>query len=471
MTVSKLSFFYFVIILLSSLTLCAQNDNGDIIIDLDDINNSNERTEIQRYIGYEELLTRYLTLPYDICANTSKQGRYFDISYVILALFPLCLLLLTYKKKKIFWSLLIVLILYLGLSIDTSFVNIDGIGSVEKRGGAWDVTDLSQATASQLLLVNSYDVLSSISTPIKSIINLISGDKDHITYIFLFLLLLISIGFSKTEIIKHSKYRFLTITSLVFFFLWLYLSGGIIWYGFILIPLLYAFILLSTEKAKRQNRTHTIFIKVLVLVPITFWVISSYAARISNVNSSTIDQNTGKTIVDPSTIYYSTGLESADQSRRRVYNNIGGALEEINSNNELIYQVGSSLAFEIKNSAERCFQDNLLSMYYYVMVVHKDMKITGDILKASGFKYIIVDLYTYTLDKTPEQSLTKKYQVFINSLYESKNLRLMATDRVLEINTPSGQILTINHLFSREYGLTANTKLKNHGSYAIFEIL
>jgi len=47
----------------------------------------------------------------------------------------------------------------------------------------------------------------------------------------------------------------------------------------------------------------------------------------------------------------------------------------------------------------------------------------------------------------------------------------MATDRVLEIKTPSGELLSINHLFSREYGLTADTKLKNHGSYAIFEIL
>lgn len=471
MATSKLSFFYFLAFLFFSSTILSQTGSGDIIIDLDDIENSNERTEIQRYTGYEELLTRYLTLPYDICANTSKQGRYFDISYVILALFPICLLLLTYKKKKIFWGLLVILILYLGLCIDTSFVNIDGIGSVDKRGAAWDVTDLSQATLAQLILINSYDILSSIAIPIKSLINTISGNEDHVTYLSLFLLLSICVAFFKTQMVQHPKHSFLAISSIVFFFLWLYLSGGIIWYGFILIPLVYAFLFMTSEKAVRKERIHPLFIRVLVLVPIIFWVISSYAARVSNVNTLATDQNTGKSIVDPTLIYYTAGVESANQSRVRVYNNIGGALEEINSNNELIYQVGSSLAFEINNSAERCFQDNLLSMYYFVMVRYKDMKITGDILKASGFKYIIVDLYTYTLDKTPEQSLTKKYQVFVNSLYESENLRLMATDRVLEITSPSGQILTTNHLFSREYGLTANTKLKNHGSYAIFEIL
>lgn len=471
MAINKLSFFYLIVFFFSTLTSGAQNANNDIIINLDDLGNSSERTEIQRYTGYEELLTRYLTLPYDICANTSKQGRYFDISYLILALFPVALLLVSYRNKKIFYGLSLILIFYLGLAVDTSFVNIDSIGSVNKRGGTWNIADLSEATVPQLILINSYDLLSTISNPLKTFINKVSGDKDHITYGVLFLLFLSCIMFIKRMIQYDSKYSFLTITTSVFFFLWIYLSGGIIWYGFVLIPIVYAFIFVTFEKRKKKKRLPPLFIKALVLVPIVFWVFSSYAARIGNVNSMITDQNTGKSIVDPTLIYYTSGLESVKQSRVRVYNNIGGALDEINSNNELIYQVGSSLAFEINNSAERCLQDNLLSMYYFVMVRYKDMKITGDILKASGFKYIVVDLYTYTLDKTPEQSLTKKYQLFINSLYESQNLRLMATDRELEITTPSGQIITTNHLFSREYGLTAITKLKNHGSYAIFEIL
>jgi len=385
MTLKKFTIFYLFVLLAFSYNAEAQNNNSDIIIDLDKIENNSERTEIQRYTGYEELLTRYLTLPYDICANTSKQGRYFDISYVLLALFPIALLLASYKKKKVFYGLVAILILYLGLSIDTSFVNIDGIGSVDKRGPVWHNANLSQATSVQLLLINTYDVLSRIASPVKSLINTISGDKDHITYLVLFLIFVISVAFNRYLFGQYQKQSFIVILSLIFFFLWIYLSGGIIWYGFVLIPVIYSFILLTTTKVMKERTLPPPFIKALILIPIVFWVFSSYAARIGNVTSVGTDQNIGKSIVDPTLIYYTSGVESATQSRLRIYNKIGLALDEINSNNELIYQVGTSLAFEIKNSSERCFQDNLLSMYYYVIVVHKDMKITGDILKASGF--------------------------------------------------------------------------------------
>ena len=84
---------------LISWTLNAQDDPGsELSIDLDQIENDGKRIEIERYIGYEDLLSRYLTLPYDVSANTSNQGRFFDIGYVIFAITPIALLFLTYRK-------------------------------------------------------------------------------------------------------------------------------------------------------------------------------------------------------------------------------------------------------------------------------------------------------------------------------------------------------------------------------------
>ena len=80
----------------------SQLGDDPVIIDLEQIDNNSERVEIQRYFGYENLLFSYLTLPYDISMST-RQGRYFDIGYLIFALFPLAFLAIVYRRQKAFY--------------------------------------------------------------------------------------------------------------------------------------------------------------------------------------------------------------------------------------------------------------------------------------------------------------------------------------------------------------------------------
>ncbi len=447
-------------------------EQENIVIDINEIDNDNERTEIQRYTGYEELLTRYITLPYDVSANTSRQGRYFDIGYLLFALFPIALLILTYKKKFLFYTILISSLIYLGICFDTTYVNVENNIALERRSEAWFTTDaIENATFIQTSLVHTYDLLASIAFPFIKTLESISGTDDHISYPLLSLLFILSILLFAKLLPNRSKGSVLSIITTIFFFLWLLFSGGIIWYGLLLIPILFGCSFFVLNRYANVHAKQSSLFKAIIIIPCVLWMTLAYAARVSNIDSQTVTENLGKSIINPSLVFYSTGVHSAAQSRALIYNGIGAALDEINDNDELIYQVGTSMAFEINNSTTRCIKDNLLQSIYWLVNQYKRMDILDEFLKASEIKYVIVDLYTYTLDKTPEKSLTKKFQLFVNAIQESPGLRLMATDRQLEIKKYSGEVITTYAVFPGDDPAISQVNLKSHGSYAIFEVL
>ena len=78
------------------------------------------REEIQRYFGYEDLLFRFTTLPYDASQNTNQVGRFVDIGYLLLALFPVIILGLTYRNRRLFYGLTALFIVYLACLLCTS---------------------------------------------------------------------------------------------------------------------------------------------------------------------------------------------------------------------------------------------------------------------------------------------------------------------------------------------------------------
>ena len=442
-----------------------------IVIDLREIENDGKRVEVQRYIGYENLLFRYLTLPYDVSTNTSNQGRYFDIGYVILAIFPIALLLFYYRNKKVFYTSLVLLLLYLGICLSYSFVNIKGQGPIYTNSENWtSLTHSETRTSLQSLLVALYDAGQFITSPVRSLIDNISGESDHLTYPLLFVLLLTFVFIITRTARDKKQWTTLLLISGMFFFLWLLLSGGIIWYGFLLIPI---FLAIGIKVLTSNTSRNVIALKpfLIVLAPVVIWIFCSFSARVGGIDVFTPEADKGKGIVDSKLIYYSTALHSEKEAVNLVYNRVGNAIDKINADDGLIYQVGTSMAFDIKNNPSRVFQDNVLTTFFQILNKYRNNKIITDVLKASGFRYIIVDLYTQTLDKTPEKSLTKKYQLFLSALYESKNINLLATDRIIDVQTSQGQSLTVNDVFVRNYSSEDKVNIRNHGSYAIYEIL
>lgn len=437
-------------------------------VDLEKIINDNRRDEIQRYTGYEALLARYLTLPYDICMNTANQGRYFDIGFPLFALAPLILILAFYKKRKIFYSLILLCSIYYGLCKYYSFNNIDGIGVVQRNSVNWNgLTGSSDLSFSNKLVVYFDFIFTGISYIIFNLIESISGNEDHITYgvIISFLLAGLSLLYLRFSGSKIVTYKILVSTCFVFIIVWQLLSGGIAWYGFLAIPIL--FILSFLVEKKSGN---SIF-KLLVLVFLGLWVVLGYSASISNIILQQPKDSWGKNILNNYLIPYSTGLFSSNESRDLMYNNISSALEKINSSNGGIYQVGTSLSYDIKDDLTRVVEDNTLDKYYWIVKSFKNLSALPAILKESDIEFIIVDLYTPTLDKTPEKSLTQKYKLLLVDLYKSEDVKLLATDRIINLTFEGGQVTQLNHIFAKGYSDQAKIEIANFGSYAIFQIM
>jgi len=444
----------------------AVEDNG-LTIDLDNIVNDSKRIEIQRYIGYETLLARYLTLPYDICVNTGNQGRYFDIGYALLLIVPVCILLLLYRSKRTFYLILLAILMYMGICKYYSFQNIPTLGPLNRTADNWNniINSLELSFFDQVLFVlNEFCIL--IANPAISLIESISGTEDSTTYLLILLVLVSGIIIvSRVPSKRPLLVKFLLTSILTFVVLWVLFSGGIIWYGFLAIPLLF----ISSLKVIQKDRFKKIkYVAFIGLIP---WIFMAFVSRISNIEVYQPEDNWGKNIMHNSLVPYSTGFLDAQTTKNNIYNNVSQALSLINSTDAIVYQVGTSLSYEIKNSTKRVISDNTLNSFYWLLKSIGTPKEIIPALKVSGIEYIILDLYTPSLDKTPEKSLTNKYNLFVASLYESNGVKILSTDRVLTLTNGEGQVAKLSHIFAKGYGDKVDIGIATHGTYAIFQIL
>lgn len=450
------------------MVVLAQDDSqrDPIVIDLDKIKNDMKRDEVQRYFGYEDLLYRYLTLPYDVSSNTNQQGRYVDLGFTLLMLLPLTILGVLYRKPRFFYTLIVLLILYLCLCLSFSFFFTPSHGQLFNHGANWDdyIAHAQRdwrASISTAIFIVSYH----IAQPLLALGKMISGNTDHWSYPLLAGMLIMAIWMAVRKMGLSPMLQLISIVGIAYGYLWLLLSAGILWYGFLMIPLGYAIIAYFSDIKKLHHYKGAAVIKYVMLVVLITWIVMAWVGRVSNINSlqSVDPNNIGKAIVDNNSFLYSTGLIEATEARARSYRGINDALDKINSNDALIFQVGTFLAFDIKKNQERMLMDNTLEQFYWLLNTIKDKEAIVQALKDTGFKYILVDFYTHTLDKTPEKSLTKKYQLFLNTLYRNPRVKLIATDRVIEVPRLDGTFERTSEVFGE--------KIINFGSYAIYEIL
>lgn len=434
-----------------------------------DISNLSEeddarREEIQRYFGYEDLLFRYLTLPYDVSANVNQQGKYVEIGFVLFALIPITLLYLLRGHKKWFYGTLAGSIIYLSLCMRFSFLfdqrnamynPVSGEISPELLIERWDGK----------ILEPIYTLAGWIGAPVYKMFGAVTGPQDHITYPLLVLFFL-GVVYYLSSIKMKSSLRVIALVGICYAFLWWLLSGGIIWYGFLIFPIGYVLSLYGIKKAKKEKAQVYPVFRGLAIGVIGIWLILAYISRISNINvlMDPDHPDLGKMIVESRFFPYTIGMIGARQCVDISAKNIDLALERMNADSSLIYQIGTSLAFEINNNQMRMFEDNNLSYFFYLINRYNDKKTFTDVLKANGFKYIIVDLRLPTLDRTPEQSLREKYSILMGQVIaDNPDLRLLATDRSITVKDDNGN--------NRAYMAVFGQDIAVFGTYAVYEII
>lgn len=426
------------------------------------------REEIQRYMGYEPLMPRYLTLPYDATTNANVYGPYMDIGYLFLALIPI-LFLFGFRNKPwigLVCMVLLSMLLYISIGSGKLFYSNKFVKThtfvVQNPNAEFD-------NFPDNIIVPIYRMVSNSYGAINRFFNKNSGNADSITYPFLFLVFVFMIYLIRERTIGDKIEKRIFILFIAFFtFMWMLLTAGIIWYGYPMIALSILMILYSLSPKKNEIEKQVIFrIKqVIGLVGILIFVGLAMHYRLSNYTVMT-NPEMGKLMVDIGELKYQSGR----QNKREVLEGFfpGGfneAIAKINQDDEsLVYGVGTVLPFFVKKNDKRVYKDNQLQNFEKLRVHYQDKNTLIEVLKSGGFKYIFVDLNTYVIDNTPEKTLEKKYKEFMRVLYQNPKVKLLATDRRINTSKDSQKTNTPG------YGVFAKPLPGFNGKYAIFELL
>ena len=464
-----LHIFSVVLILLTAFT------SSDLSAQNDEVKSDAKREEIQRYVGYETLIYRYLSLPYDVTMNNNERGTGFlDIGFLLLMFLPI-LVMIRFRHR---WSVLIIvsslmLIMFI-VSTSNSFLFNQGVrGGMEANENGIrqpvgnEVAGLKftidgNTSLNDRVIRTFFNVNNTLYKPFKAIGDRISGQKDSITYplvlfifagIFCFWMFIGSYSSKIPDIVLVS-------TFLLFAFYWFILSPGIVWYGFL--GLLLGFITLVLLLPKKENQKLTDSVGHYAFYSMTgLWLLIGLGSRISNVQPGYPAEALGKTTMNPVAMKYIAGEFDESTVINMYYINTSKVFDMINSDKRaLIYRIGTSFSYFIDNNHERVIMDNQLQLFNNLTKVYTDKREIAKALKASNIKYFMIDLHTPTLDNTPEQSLTKKYNKAINFLFNNPNVQLLATDRVI---TKEGE-------GEQRYNGMFGAKVVEPGSFAIYKL-
>ena len=435
-----------------------------------------QREEVQRYFGYEILPYRYLTLPFDVSVNSNETGVFVDIGCVYFIFLPLFILLYFTKRKLLlsFFSTSMMLIWIIGAS--NSYVSTKKIGP--QKGDEQNLKVVMEKVSPEAepmayMTTRIYLGTHKMYKPLLAMVQPFSGDSDYVTYPLLILGFLIgTFLIHKMFNEHHPKKKSLIITYWVLLFFWFKYSAGIPWYGFLFFFLSLLMLASLIQKDFNKYTYFSKFLKVSFFAYGSIWIFYAILFRVGDVTSPVAKQSDiGTTMLSPQFFDYQIGNRTEQEVFEAFNLNLKPAIDAINRNPETnILRIGTSFSYFIANNTNRIYIDNQLGMFDQLNKNYKAQRtVIADVLRASNFKYIIIDLNTPNIDKTPEQSLKKKYNALMNFLINNPRLKLLGTDRSFVERDPSTRVQ------SKIFKVFPNHEIKSKvyygGSYAIYEIL
>lgn len=433
------------------------------------------REEIQRYIGYEPTLWRYLSLPYDLTTNANiPVGRYLNIGFFFLLMLPL--LFLGRGKRRWLWSVPLFLI---GVFL---YVSLIQLSTFSDANHVFDAA-VAQAEIEQnlnahkggighfmsTLYVAVLSVFFNIATSLAKLYQSGTGAGTLLTVILMLIISLIAFLLLRGPISKAPK-AFKAFAGLLFVYglFWWLMGNGIIWYG---LPLFAAFPILLLYWQEQPEL-----------------LLGEDSSRFSNYFIGT---STGLVLLCFTAMYF-TSIYPTDESgnalfrwpfvenytnpvakKKAAYAAFNPVLPDlvraINADLDgKVYKVNTHFGYLIKGNDHRVFDDPVLEKYDGISSRLSKNDEFFDVLKSQGFRYILFDLNTGSMDHTVEKSLQKKFVSIARALTETNKLKLLVTDNL--VADPNGQKrrLPDGRTANVKYGLRGQTMAR--GDLALFEI-
>jgi hypothetical protein len=392
------------------------------------VKHSAVREDLHKFMGYEAVLPRYLSIPYDTPTNATLENFFSDTGFLIILLLPLLFLSFGTQfspQKQFLLNFLIILLgsLLLTVSVSSAFMNKNNLQSPE---AALTLLDSKKAK-------NTIQHLSNLITkttlhtyqPFYQISTKISGQRDYVTYpilIGIFALLL----FAFRQRIKHFLLpdQALIIFTSLYFFLWWVLGSGMSWYGLILFILPYFFIIGYLNKVEKitKNAKATAVLSFCLL-----WILFAFVFR--SVNYNPVNKTRAQISSSINLSFFVKRIINKKRAMESSFPSVTQFSKIINQNRKgKVYRVGTALKFFIDRNDIRVYDDTFMDFFEKMVQEIQDKQKIIRGLKMNGFEYILFDLNMANSDFTPEKSLTKKFTNFLNTLYRNPAIIALEKD-------------------------------------------
>lgn len=424
-----------------------------------------QREEIQRYQGFEQGLPLFLSLPYDLTMNTNLPNQsYLDIGFLWLLLLPLLLFSIQARKgwKRLLAMLLIVVIGF--ISFQSVYIKKTPPESITTLVGAHP-PGLQHTLGKVYEGGMNFWILGAQA---------IDGLYDWMTSfgftasLIVILLLLSATIWLFAERLKSMPIDLKSLLSylLAYMLLWFLLGSGIPWYAFPAFALLPVILVYYFEHPEAYLGVPLAkFSQYFIGVSFGLYFLLNLGLHFSDPNNPGARHLFLKTPF----FQYATHNIGRSETLTRFSPFYRDAAQYLNRDlNEKIYRVGTFMQYHIQQNDHRVLEDNQLGKFENIMSKLDDPSYFLSVLRDNGFRFVLYDLQSASLDKTPEQSLYKKNIEFLNLLLNPNEVRMLVTDRIVE--DPSGGVVQLPGVtIAGRPGLSG--KIVMLGSFVLFELL
>ncbi|MDX1686213.1 MAG: hypothetical protein R3275_13330, partial [Saprospiraceae bacterium] len=426
--------------------------------------------ELQRYLGFESGIWRYLSLPLDLTLSINVVGnRYLEIGFLFLCLVPFFF----FSRKSHVKNIILGTVSILWISFSLYSIN-DYTAETRKADEILLLKEHSRQQPEALKGVA--DFLSDyvihpffdLGKSMSEIYKLGGNIGQGYSALLVSILLLIIVSLSLLPVKGWSSgYKKLGLVTLMTGLSWWLFGMGVVWYAlpvFVLVPAILTYVIARPEKQNgilATQWTRDLFKGILFFQLAIYFLMYFTNPRIVGEP---------KNLFNWPSLEYATEPDYERADALGAYNPLHPQLMAyLNEDPDAkIYTVNTPLRYHIKNYEDRVFEDNLLTTYGDAKRKHGDALDYVEALRFNGYEYVYFNLRTIGMDKTPERSLAARCNQFLNELGARNDIYVLLTDRFVydenapEITIPSGQRVTARR------GLLGQAVIK--GSFVLFKV-